>query len=504
MSHHISTDRAASNVINPHAGESLSRTNSIGKAEIEHDEVMLEKAGIQEQHVDQFGTAVGYSPEEKKLVRVLDWHIMPIVFCMYFLNKLDQNALANARLNRLEKDLGLRGGQFNTTVSILYVGYTLVQIPSNMLMATKRVRPSVWMACWMAAWGVVSACTGAVHNYHGLLIVRVLLGITESPFYPGAIYLLSLFYTRREIATRVAILYSANIFATSFAGLISAATFATLSGKHGLSGWRWLFIILGAVTVGIAILALWMLPDHPLTTRWLTPEQRQLAHDRMARDTVGLEVSAGAIHGFKQAMRDPRLWLLVVLQNLHLAACGFNSFFPTVVKTLGFSTTITLVMTCPPYLVSGLFAVLLGWSSGRLNERTWHITGGMLVAVVGFAIAASTLNTAARYISCFLFATGAYSANSVILGWVSATCGQTPEKKAAALSIVNCISMASFIYTPYLYPASDGPQYRMSMIANAAFVTGVIVCTWALRVWLQTINRKLQRSGSEQKLLYAY
>lgn len=218
-------------------------------------------------------------------------------------------------------------------------------------------------------------------------------------------------------------------------GLISAATFASIGGAHGIEGWRWLFIILGrylyihhfdvvscrrgssctyayasgVVTVAVAIVAFWMLPDHPLTTRWLTEDERKLAQARMDRDTVGLEESRGPISGFKQAMSDTRLWLFVILQTLHLAACGFNSFFPTVVRTLGFSDTITLVLTCPPYLFAGFFAVFLGAMSGRYNEKTWHITGGMLVAVAGFAIAAGTLNTGARYLSCFLFATGRLS-----------------------------------------------------------------------------------------------
>lgn len=75
---------------------------------------------------------------------------------------------------------------------------------------------------------------------------------------------------------------------------------------------------IGVVTVAVAAVALWMLPDHPLTTRWLTPEQRQLAHDRMERDTVGLLESRGPMAGFKQAYRDPKLWLFVLLQTLHL------------------------------------------------------------------------------------------------------------------------------------------------------------------------------------------
>ncbi|OWZ40302.1 MFS transporter [Cryptococcus neoformans C23] len=316
--------------------------------------------------------------------------------------------------------------------------------------------------------------------------------------------MLSLFYTRREIATRISILYSANIVATACAGLISAATFATLGGVHGLAGWRWLFIILGVVTFGVSIIAIWLLPDHPLTTSWLSPEERELAHLRMERDTVGLQESKGTLIGLKQAAADPKLWLLTLLQTLHLAACGFNSFFPTVVKTLGYSTTITLVITCPPYLVAGAFSVALAWSSGRRNERSIHITLGMIVALVGFIMAAASLNTAVRFISLFLFATGAYSANSIIIGWVAATCGQTPEKKAGALSIMNCIAMASFIYTPYLYPASDSPRYLMAMSANAAFVTGVIICTWTMRFWLQQVNKKLRSGDATARLLYAY
>lgn len=323
-----------------------------------------------------------------------------------------------------------------------------MQVPSNMIMSKARFKPSYYMAVCMMVWAIVSACTAAVHNYSGLLAVRFFLGVTEAPYYPGAMYLLSLFYTRKEIATRLSILYSANIIATATSGLVAAATFATLDGVHNLAGWRWLFIIEGVVTFGVAFISMFLLPDHPLTTRWLTPEERQLAHARIARDTVGLEDSKGARAGFAQAVRDPRLWLLTFMQNCHLSATGFNSFFPTVVRTLGFSRTLTLVLTCPPYLFSALACVLTGLSSGKFNERTWHITGGMVVAMAGFILASCTMNVAARYTACFLFASGCYAVNAVILGWVTATLGQTSEKKAASLSIVNMFGNASFIYTP--------------------------------------------------------
>ncbi len=258
------------------------------------------------------------------------------------------------------------------------------------------------------------------------------------------------------------------------------------------------------MTFGVAVICLYTMPDHPLSTRWLTPAERELAQARIDRDTVGMEPSKGVVAGLSQACKDGRLWVFVVLQNLHLSACGFNSFFPSVVGGLGFNRTLTLVLTCPPYLLSGLFMIVWAVSSGRKNEKTWHITISMLIALVGFIISCVTLNTPARYISCFIFTIGAYAANSVILGWVSATCGQTQEKKAAALSIVNTFGNASFAYTPFLYPKSDGPKYLTANIANSCFVVGSIICTWILRLWLKRDNEKIKRSNADARLLYAY
>lgn len=122
--------------------------------------------------------------------------------------------------------------------------------------------------------------------------------------------------------------------------------------------------------------------------------------------------------------------------------------FPTVVETLGFSTTITLVLTCPPYVIAGAISIAVSWSSGRFNERTWHITLSKAVAIFGFVLGCATMNMGARYFAMVVFAAGTYGVNSIILGWVGATCGQTPEKKAVALSIVNTVANISFIWTP--------------------------------------------------------
>ena len=254
-----------------------------------------------------------------------------------------------------------------------------------------RTRPSVYMATCMALWAIVSTLTAISKDFTGLLLTRFFLGVTEAPYYPGALYMLSIFYTRKEIATRISILYTGNILATAFAGLIAAGIFHGMSGTLGLAGWRWLFILQGIVTFIVAIGAAFTLPDSPLKTRWLTESERQLAHDRILRDTVGAKAPSSTFAGLKEAASDKRLWLFAFMQHMHLAANGFKNFFPTAVNTLGFNTTITLVLTCPPYLIAGIISVFWSASSGKRNERTWHITVAKAVAVFGFVLGCATL-----------------------------------------------------------------------------------------------------------------
>lgn len=364
---------------------------------------------------------------------------------MYWLNYLDRNAITLARLNNFENDLGLTGSQYSTAVSILFVGYIIGQIPSNMIIT--RVRPSWYMGICMMGWAIVSCMTALAKDYTGIILTRFFLGVVEAPYYPGALYILSIFYTRKEIATRISILYSGNILASAFAGLIAIGVFE-LDGVHGLSGWRWLFIIQGIVTFVVAVVACFVLPDEPLTTWWLSPEEKQLAHERVARDTVGQTTDSSIWAGLRQAAADPKVWVFVYMQHLHIATNGFKNFFPTIIETLGFERTITLVLTCPPYLIAGIISI--GWaaSSGHYNERTWHITIAKAVAVFGFVLGCATLNVGARYFAMCVFTIGTYCVNSIILGWVSSSCGQTKEKKAASLAIANVSATLSLIWTP--------------------------------------------------------
>ncbi|EAS29388.3 MFS transporter [Coccidioides immitis RS] len=475
----------------------------LDRVETAEEPVLYEKELAQQAGRDYAGATAKTDPKEINLVKKLDFRIMPTLFAMYFLNYVDRNTIAQARLNGLEKDLGMHGTQFNTTVSILFVGYILTQVPSNMLIT--RVPPSIYMSTWMVIWATVSACTALVQSYAGMVVCRFLLGITEAPFYPGATYILSIFYTRKEVAARIAVLYAAQILATGVSGLIAAGVFYGLDDVRGISGWRWLFIIEGCVTAVVAFAGFWLLPNTPSTTRWLKPEERELAHARIEMDKMGEPEQASAMEGLRQACRDKRTWIFCLMQNFHLSACGFNSFFPTVVKTIGFNTTITLLLTCPPFIFAGIVGILFGYSSGRFHERTWHITVGLTTAIVGFVIAACTLNTAGRYIACFIFPIGAYSVNSVIIGWASSTLSQTREKRAVILAMTNIGGQIGYIYGAYVWPDYDSPRYVIGFSSSAAFALCSIFCAWWMRYLLKRENKRLKEvHGSDLINYYGY
>ncbi len=229
-----------------------------------------------------------------------------------FYSYLDRNALPNARVQGIETHLGLTGDQFNICISTLFAGYLALQIPSNLLLT--RVRPSIYLPVCMALWGVVSACTAAVTNFTGLVVCRFFLGFLEAPFFPGALLLLSSWYTPREMATRTAVMYTGSLLSSAFGGLVGAGIQYGLDGARGLHAWQWLFLIEGTVTVVVSLGSIFVLPDFPSNTAWLTAEERALAIHRLHAHSGSVDEERGPLlEGLKMAALDYKVWLLTLI-----------------------------------------------------------------------------------------------------------------------------------------------------------------------------------------------
>lgn len=205
-------------------------------------------------------------------------------------------------------------------VSILFVGYILMQVPSNLLL-NKIGKPSLYLPGAMMIWGLVSTLTCTAQGFSGLLAVRFFLGFVEAPFFPGVLFFLSAWYTRRELAFRVALFYAGSLVSSSVSGLIAAGITYGLDGVRGWRAWKWLFLIEGVTTIVIAFACMFILPDLPRTTKWLSDEERQLATWRLEEE-VGQDdwTSSGEQHlwaGFKLACKDIKVWLMVRIKHPH-------------------------------------------------------------------------------------------------------------------------------------------------------------------------------------------
>lgn len=265
---------------------------------------------------------------EKTLKRKLDTRCSLFVL-IYILNYLDRNNIASARLKGLQEDLALSDTQYATCLSILYVGYILMQVPSNM-MINKIQRPSLYIACAMLLWGIVSTLSGNARNFGDMVAIRFFLGFVEAAFLPGALLILSKWYTRRELTTRNAILFCGNLISNAFSALVGAGVLSNMQGVLGHAAWRWLFWIEGAITCAVAIAAAFILPDLPHNARGFTEEERQVAQLRMIEDVGEADTDSaeeGAFGGLMMALKDTKIYLMMFTFATYIIGLSFNAFF---------------------------------------------------------------------------------------------------------------------------------------------------------------------------------
>ncbi|KIW16294.1 hypothetical protein PV08_06345 [Exophiala spinifera] len=431
-----------------------------------------------------------YAAAERKFVRKIDLRLMPILVTIIILNYLDRNALANARVLGIEKDLNLKGTDFNTCISVFFAGYLAIQIPSNLILT--RVRPSIYLPACMAAWGLISGLSAVTHNFSGLVVVRFFLGVVEGPYFPGSLFLLSSWYTRKELALRTSVLYTGSLMAGGLGGLVGAGIQSGLDGAMGITAWRWLFIVEASITVFIALCAMFILPDFPHNTKFLSPQERAIAVRRLQEMNGSRDTERGSLlHGARLAVCDYKVWLLALIIITKTSAGAVTSFIPTLVKNFGYGKIETLLLVAPPYFFAALMALAISYSSDRFSERSIHIIAPISLAMAGYIIASASMALAARYLSLFLMLGGVYGSYNVALAWISSTLPRPVEKRSAAIALVNTLGNLAQIYSPYMYLANLGPRYLAAMVANACFCVACALATLALRWALVKENAKL-------------
>ncbi|KAK7403501.1 hypothetical protein QQX98_010731 [Neonectria punicea] len=454
-------------VVNSESLEVASAENGVMKPGTEHAE----------------GTLREFSPNEtKRLLRKIDWTLLPLLSLLYLLSFLDRSNIGNARLVGLEEDLNMTGRwDYSVAVSVFFPFYVASEIPSNLAM--KRFRPSIWIPSIMLVWGTVMTLMGTVNNYPGLLTSRMALGLAEGGLFPGVTYYITLWYKRHECGTRIAIFFSAATAAGAFGGLL-ARGIMEMAGVGGLSGWAWIFILEGILTVLVAVFAFFALHDYPDTAKFLTPDERQEVVRRLREDS---SVLSNDLRGkfVKDALKDWKIWVqMVITIGVFLPVYSVSIFLPSIIRSMGHTAELAQLMSVPPYVTACLATVLGGFAADKQRKRGVYVISFCCVALVGFVILISVENNSAKYFACFLVLLGIFAYVPQGTSWNGNNIGGS-TKRGVGLAMQIGFGNLGGAVAGFIYRQEDAPHYRAghgTLIATLCMSCGLaIFMTWYLR-----------------------
>jgi ACS family allantoate permease-like MFS transporter len=226
---------------------------------------------------------------------------------VYGLNYLDKTTLSYASIMGLQADIGLKGDNYQWLGSMFYIGYIVWEYPTNRLL--QRLPLAKWSAFNIIMWGLTLCCLAAVKNFAGAVAVRFFLGVFEAAVTPGFALFTSQWYTRKEQGTRTGIWFSFNGFAQIFGGLLAYGISVGVK-KHGaaIEPWKIVFLVIGLLTASIGCIFLYFMPDNQLNAKFLNPNERMMAVERIRKNQQGVGNKHFKMYQLKEALLDPMTW----------------------------------------------------------------------------------------------------------------------------------------------------------------------------------------------------
>ncbi|MGA2231369.1 MAG: MFS transporter [Tepidisphaeraceae bacterium] len=307
----------------------------------------------------------------ERAMRRVRWRLVPFLCLLFIVNYLDRTNVAMAQLT-MSTDVKLSAKTYGLGAGLFFIGYFLFEVPSNLLL--QRLGARRWIARILITWGVCSAAMMFTRGPRSFGTLRFLLGFAEAGFFPGIVYYLTHWVPQQRRAKVLAMFLTS----TALSGVIGnplAGWLMTFDGAAGLRGWQWLFLLEGLppVLLGIAILAMGLLPDTPADAHWMPADERDWIENELRRDHA--DESVGHVAELRAAASDARLWLLSAIYFcLVMGLYGFVYWVPSIVKSLTQSSNARVgVASAAPYLIGAVAMVFIAGSADRMGARRGYV-----------------------------------------------------------------------------------------------------------------------------------
>ncbi|KAG2224708.1 hypothetical protein INT45_009023 [Circinella minor] len=440
-----------------------------------------------------------YSPEEKKLLRRINYITTPFIFIIVFLQYLDKITLNYSAVMNLFEDTDLTENEFGLSGALYYIGFLVFLLPNQYFM--HRFPLSKYMGVLLVLWGATLGCTALVNNFAQLAALRCLLGFFESGATPSILMLIALIYRRREQSMIFSIVPSTMAFGGAMGGLIGYG-FLNMDGISGLSAWRWYMIILGCATSLIGVVVFIFLPDRA-QSRWfrLTPAQRIIVQEREQDSAIVQQKTINFEH-IKESVKESRLYCYILIAFLLNLVNGAISLYSTlIIKTLGhFSDAQSILFSIPGSIIAIILISLAAYLSKRFQENGYIGVLGCVITIVGLLFLIVLPEGGAILAGIFLSIIG--QQYTIFLSMSSVNIAGYTKKSfyIGTATITYCIG--NFI-GPILLQESFAPRYIPALIIMIAAVALTALLFLFLRWSYKRENRYRQQLKSENKLLEA-
>ncbi|KAK6208548.1 hypothetical protein QIS74_12066 [Colletotrichum tabaci] len=387
---------------------------------------------------------------------------------LYLLAHIDRGNIGNAKIEGMDKDLGLTGNQYNIASTIFFVPYIIFEIPSNIV-------------------------------------------LKKAGFFPGAVYIVTTWYPRHELQQRLAIFYTASAFSGALSGLL-AFGIARMDGVRGIEGWRWIFLIEGAVTIAAGLAMPFLILDTPEKAKWLSEDEKRFIDLRLRLSGVRSQTQEGDKLSWRllfQTMTDWKIGLGILLAWANsVPNAAFKFTMPQIIKQLGFPTATAQLLTIPPYFCGGVAA----WVTGRMSDKfTWRmpfIAGPMAVLAIALGLlfhysADVANNVPAMYVGVVLAQIGIYPLLPGITAWIGNNLAPSWKRSIGIAWLLAAGNLGSLIGTN-IFLDKEGPQYPTGYGTSLGIICLGLMAAFALEFFLWSLNKKkAQLSEAEIRQQYS-
>ncbi|WP_087002772.1 MFS transporter [Rhizobium sullae] len=409
--------------------------------------------------------------DEKQLISKITWRLMPFLGILYLIAYIDRQNVSFAKLEMVGA-LGMSEYAYGLGASLFFIGYFLFEVPSNLLL--ERYGASKWFARILLSWGAVTVALAYTQNATMFYILRFLLGACEAGFFPGVLYLLTLWYpsTYRGRMVGLFMIFSAlaNAVGAPLGGVL-----LDLDGLYGIAGWQWVFIATGIPAVIAGVVTLFFLSDRPESANFLSDAEKSWLKRRLEVENADMDKNAE--NGFKALINPKVLLMALCYVGFPLAAYGLSYWLPTIVKEFGVSNTANGFLNIIPWVLVAVALYIVPSMADRAVSKTPYIVIPALLGAICLVLSAVIPDHGVQFAFLCIAAAGIFAGQPVF--WSLPSRFLRGAGAAAGLAAINSVgNLGGFVaqnVVPWIKDSTGSTIAPMFFLAACLAAAALLV-----------------------------